>query len=152
MAKNRVDTCMFCSCTPCECNKQAKKVAPVRRVQPKATQSDSADSVTATKKPAQAAPTSAPIIKPVIRPRPARVQPPIQVKPPTQPRPGLEAVVRAQEEYTEALGKAITVFAELEMLHRDELQKHRKIISLPDHVIDRMIWRQDVEQSKLLPE
>lgn len=39
---------------------------------------------------------------------------------------------------------AVTVLADADLLHRDELERHRASIELPSHRIDALIWRQDV--------
>lgn len=38
---------------------------------------------------------------------------------------------------------ALTALAGADLLHRDELVKHRAKIDLPDHKVDAMIWKQD---------
>lgn len=47
------------------------------------------------------------------------------------------------------MARAITVLAEAELLHRDELVKHRRAIAMPSYKIDALIWRQDVEADRI---
>lgn len=80
-------------------------------------------------------------VKPVIQ----KLTPSVVARP---TKPALQAVARVRDQEKAELGRAITVFADLDMLHRDELEKHRDIIDLPRDRIDAMIWRQDVDQAR----
>lgn len=113
MPKNTVDACMFCGFVTCECGKK-RKPTPLARAK------------RATPKPPVAQP-AAPTVQPASR----------------STQSNLTSATRAKSESEEALGKAITAFAEQDMLHYEELVRHRAIIDLPEHVIDRMIWRQE---------
>lgn len=118
MARNRVDYCILCGETTCVCNRQ-------RRIQPR--------KATA---PAQAA-QSIPMTQPA---QPAAQQQQARVK--------LTSVPKVATEDQVEFDRAITVLADAEILHRNELDKYRANIDLPDHRIDAMIWRQDVRNGK----
>ncbi len=129
MARNTVDVCMICDQVDCRCNKRPAKKAVPKKAVPKIPAPASLD-----------------------RPKP---NPPVRVAPtrtgagktgePDQAVPSLARVKSAREIEDEELGRAITCFAEQDMLHRDELIKYRRIINLPPHRIDAMIWKQDNE-------
>ena len=125
MARNTADACMFCGVNhsgncPSDDKPVRKKALPkVERVRQHAQPAAVKDSP-----PVPAAGSKA---------GPAR--------PPTN-RPNLAAIKRVRDPELEELGRAITCFAAEDMLHMDELVKHRAIIALPAHTIDAMIWRQ----------
>lgn len=120
MPRNTVDTCIICSEVDCRCNKVPKKVVPKK---------------TRPSPPTRVAPTR-------VAPRGgvAKVVLPEQQ---SQPKPTLPQVKSASQIERELLANAITCFAAEDMLHRDELVKHRDLIHLPQHRIDAMIWKQD---------
>lgn len=119
MARNTADACMFCGLNPCRCGKPAKAALKVTRVRP------------------SAAPTGPPSVT-ASRERISEVGA-VTVASPV--RPNLANVQRVKDPGTEEMARAVTVFAEAEMLHHSSLIEHRDLIRLPPHEIDRLIWR-----------
>lgn len=55
-------------------------------------------------------------------------------------RPDLSSVTRVRDD--DDFGPALTVFADAGLMSKEDMTTHRGIISLPDHRIDALIWRQ----------
>lgn len=126
MARNRVDTCMFCNRAPCACNAKPIKTS-VKKVAPNPTM------------PAK------PKLEPKLEPKPIPAPPSRSAvpQPRKEVRPNLSGIRAIRSKDEEELARAITVLAEAGLLHRDELIRHRIMIGLPKHRVDALIWRQE---------
>lgn len=129
MARNTVDACMFCGLNPCRCGKPAK-AAPRKP----ATKTSLVSPVTG-----MTGGTPSEVGPETVAPPPVATVP----STPSRGRPNLASVTRVPNEDSEALARAITLFAERNMLHWTSLKEHKELIRLPDLTIRRMIWRQE---------
>lgn len=127
MAARRVaDSCMFCEDEPCICIKKPKKST----LKPK-------------NKPTTSVPTESTI--PTKSPVPTKSRKPTT----TIATPDFTQIKQIRSEEDQAFRNALTALADADLLHRDELVRHRGMIDLPSTRIDLMIWRQDYQASRL---
>lgn len=124
MVRNTADACMFCGQNPCACGKPARAKP---KLQPKTSPSEMGSKI---------GPAAA--VVPAVR----KAAPTVQSVVGATRRPDLSNVTRVRDPEQEQLSKAVTLFAERDMLHADSLREHRKLIRLPPSQVDAMIWKQ----------
>lgn len=126
MTRRAVDYCMFCDTIPCSCNKKPAKTTP--KLKKKSA-------------PTIPVPTESPVTtKPTVSTKSTK---PTTSSVPTKPPVDFTKIKQIRTEEDLALRNALTVLANADLLHRDELVKHRDMIDLPTNRIDILIWRQD---------
>lgn len=133
MARNKVDTCLFCGCAPCECNKPAKP-EPKKRAQPKLQPQAETVEPKPQKKPARSKPDFAAAMKAAAQNKKHTPAPP--------PAP----IVRREQksvvqDHDPAFKAAIQALAPI--LHPTLQRKYAEIIDTPLTIEERRIaWRE----------
>jgi hypothetical protein len=125
MARNTADACMFCgenhsgNCGGTAAKKSAPKVTRVRPEKP---------AQPVAPQPTQRAESSKPDE--------------VSVFDDAGYKPAMTSIARVRDPQEEELSRAITVLADADLLHHEELDKHRDRIKLPSYRINAMIWKQ----------